>query len=147
MSHILQQICTATKGQDLGPAFRRHLLGSAGAASAQNRRRTVAELLELAEAEETHASQRARAEAEARRIRELEALAPKAEETWTFVEQLIAQSNGRSYDEAVQLLVKLRDRAVHQGMEAAYEERLRGIREARQRRRSLLQRFDRAGLP
>ena len=76
----------------------------------------------------------------------MEALALKAEETWTFAEQLITQSNARAYDEAVQLLVKLHDLAVHQGTEAAYEERLGGIREEYQRRRALLERFDRAGL-
>jgi uncharacterized Zn finger protein len=44
-------------------------------------------------------------------------------------------------------LVKLRDLAIHQGTEVAYEERLRRIREEYQRRRALLERFDRAGLP
>jgi hypothetical protein len=131
----------------LGLAFQRHLQGSTASTTAEPGQRTVSELLSMAEAEEVKARNRQVAEAEAQRIRELEALAPKAEETWTFAEQLITQSNARAYDEAVQLLVKLRDLAVHQGKEAAYERRLRGIREEYQRRRALLQRFDRAGLP
>jgi hypothetical protein len=73
----------------------------------------VGELLALAEVEEERARKQAATEAEKRRIRELEALAPKAEETWTFAEQLVEQGNGRAYDEAVQLLVNLHDLAIH----------------------------------
>jgi uncharacterized Zn finger protein len=74
-------------------------------------------------------------------------LAPKAAETWTFAEQLIQQGSGRAYDEALQLLVKLHDLAIHQGTETAYEERLGRIREAYPRRRAMLERLDKAGLP
>jgi hypothetical protein len=110
-------------------------------------RRTVGELLALAEVEEERTRKQLAAEAEARRIRELKALATKAEDTWTFAEQLIQRGNGRAYDEAWQLLVKLHDLAIHQGTETAYEERLERIRAAYPRRRALLERLDKAGLP
>ncbi|MBK9053563.1 MAG: hypothetical protein IPL78_22480 [Chloroflexi bacterium] len=67
-------------------------------------KRTVAELERLAKAERKQARQQAAAAAEAKRIRELETLASKAEATWTFIEQLVEQGTGRSYAEATELL-------------------------------------------
>jgi hypothetical protein len=134
------------KEAHLSLLFQRYLLAGQDSKLEATESRTVGELLALAEAEEEQVRKQLAAEAETRRIRELEALAPKVEETWTFAEQLIQQGTGRTYDEAVQLLVKLHELAIHQGTETAYQERLGGIRAAYPRRRALLERLDKAGL-
>ena len=135
------------KDAHLSLVFQRYLLSGQEMAPMAPGRRTAAELLALAKVEAERVSQRRAAEAEAQRIRELEALAPKAEDTWTFAEQLIEQGSGRSYDEAVQLLVKLHELAIHQGKEAAFAARLRRIRTTYPRRQALMRRLDKAGLP
>lgn len=63
-------------------------------------------MLALAEAEQARLRQQAAAAAEAHHIRELEALAPKEEYTWTFATQLLEQGYGH-YEEVVEILVKL----------------------------------------
>lgn len=135
------------KEAHLSLLFQRYLLSEQGSLSPTTERRTVGELLALAEAEAERVRIQLAAETEAQRIRELEALAPKAEATWTFVEQLIQRKNGRAYDEAVQLLVKLHDLAIHQGTETAYEGRVARIRAAYSRQRTFLERLDKANLP
>lgn len=132
----------------LGIAFQHHLMQTIPPQpQRQHGHRTVSELLEVAEEEQERALQRQIVEAEAKRIRELEALAPKAEDMWTFASQLIEQSNARAYDKAVELLRKLYDLAIYQGREAMCEERIGRIRQNYQRRRSLINRLDEAGLP
>ncbi|HEX6386525.1 MAG TPA: hypothetical protein VF177_17780 [Anaerolineae bacterium] len=135
------------KEAHLSLVFQRYLLSGRETAPMAPGRRTAAELLAMAEVEAGRVSQLRAAEAEAQRIRELEALAPKAEDMWTFAEQLIQQGNSRAYDEAVQLLVKLHDLAIHKGTEAAYAKRLRRIRATYSRRQALLRRLDEASLP
>lgn len=130
----------------LSLVFQRYLLSGRETEATAIGQRTAGELLALAEVEAERMRQQLAAEAEARRIRELEALAPKAEEMWTFAEQLIQQGTGRSYDEAVQLLVKLYDLAIHQGKEAACKARLHRIRATYSRRKAMLDRLDKAGL-
>ncbi|MDT8306247.1 MAG: hypothetical protein RRC07_09940 [Anaerolineae bacterium] len=130
----------------LSLAFRHYLEPSRAIRQSTQKRRTVGELVTLAEAEKDQLRQQAAAKAEARRIRELEALAPKAEETWTFARQLLEQGYSH-YDEVVELLVKLHDLAIHQGTEEAFETRLREIRATYPRRKGLLVRLDEAGLP
>lgn len=73
--------------------------------------------------------QRRVAEAEAKRIRELKALAKRESETWTESFALIEQMQAKPYAEAVRLLGKLRDLAKYQGEEAAFQKRLNGIYE------------------
>jgi len=127
--------------------FQRYLQRGKKSQLAAPGQRTVGDLLAMAEGEAERIRRQKEAEAEAKRIRELEALAPKAEETWTFAQQLIQQGSGRSYDEAVGLLVKLRDLAVHQKTTRVYITRLRQIREKYRRRSALLRRLGEAGLP
>jgi len=109
--------------------------------------RTVAELRQLAEVAQKKEAIRQKAAAAAARKKRLEALAPKAEGMWTFVQQLIEQGNGRSYDEATGLLVQLHDLAVFQGTENVFTSRIRQIRETYSRRSALLKRLNKAGLP
>ena len=131
--------------RNLDAAFRRQLLGSEQVATSGQR--TAGELLAAAEEERQRVKRQRAAQAEARRIAELEALAPKAEEAWISVTQLIEQGKAGPYQEAVALLVKLHNLAIHQGSEPEYEARLRRLREKYPNRQALLRRLDRAGLP
>jgi len=137
------------QGQEaqLSLAFYRHLCADAPATAVTPGRRTVAKLQALAEAEARRLQQQQTAAAEAQRIQELEAFAPKAEASWTFIEQLIKQGTSRSYDEAVQLLVKLHQLAIHRGTEATFASRMEKIRATYARRAALIRRFDQANLP
>ena len=90
--------------------------------------------------------QRRVAEAEAKRIRELQALAKRESETWTEIIALIEQMQAKPYAEAVRLLGKLRDLAEYQGEEATFQQRLNGIYEQYSRRSALLRRLREAGL-
>jgi hypothetical protein len=108
--------------------------------------RTVGRLLTKAEEQRERERRRRAAEAEARRIQELEALAKRETETWAEVERLIEQMQAKAYDEAVRLLVKLRDLAQYQGEEAAFQEHLNSIYERYKRRPALLSRLRERGL-
>jgi hypothetical protein len=120
--------------------------------------RTVGQLLATAaarrEARELHAEQ-ARAEQAARRQQQaaiarekyLESLAPQEDDVWHRVSTLIDTKKPREYDTAVQLLQDLRDLAERRRHSDAFEQRLTQLRLQHQRKPSLLQRFDRAGLP
>ena len=137
------------QGQEanLSLLFQRTLQSGRVAETTAQGKRTVAELERLAEAEYQHAQQKSAAAAEAKRIRELETLASKAEATWTFIEQLVEQGTGRSYTEATELLVKLHQLAMHQNKELAFAGRLKRLREANAKKRAWLSRVDKAGLP
>jgi len=130
----------------LSLAFQRLLVPEGEGAPDTRQRRIVGELLALAEAEEDQRRRQAAAEAEARRIQALEALAEKEEQTWAFAEQLLEQGYGH-YDEVVEMLVQLHDLAIHQGTEAIYEARVQEIRNRYPRRKGLLNQMDEAGLP
>lgn len=110
------------------------------------KRRTVSELLAAAEALGGRRRRERAAQAEARRIAELEALAEREAETWAEVDALIQQTKGKAYDEAVQLLLKLRDLARHRGQEMAFQQRLNHIYSQYSRRSALLRRLRNAGL-
>jgi hypothetical protein len=109
-------------------------------------RRTVGQLLQEAEDRRERERRRRAEEAEAKRIRELEALAKREAETWAEVESLIEQMQAKPYEEAVQLLVRLRDLAEYQGEEAAFQQRLNHVYEKYSRRSGLLRRLSDAGL-
>ena len=109
-------------------------------------RRTVSQLLREAEDRREQECKRRAEEAEAKRIRELEALAKRKDETWAKVEALIEQKQAKPYDEAVGLLIKLRDLAEYQEEEAAFRQRLNDIYQRYSRRSGLLRRLRDAGL-
>lgn len=109
-------------------------------------RRTVGELLQLAEEWRARERRRRAEEAEAQRIRDLEALASRETETWAEVGRLIERMEGKAYDEAVGLLVKLQELAEYQGEGAAFQARLNRIYAEYPRRSGLLRRLREAGL-
>lgn len=109
-------------------------------------RRTVQELLEAASEEEKKAEKRRQQEAEAKRIEELQTLAKREAQVWQQVESLIQKAQSKSYDEAVKLLVKLRDLAEYQNGLPVFQERLNQIYEQYSNRSGLKRRLQEVGL-
>lgn len=109
-------------------------------------RRTVQELLEAASEEEKKAEKRRQQEAEAKRIEELQTLAKREAQVWQQVESLIQKAQSKSYDEAVKLLVKLRDLAEYQNGLPVFQERLNQIYEQYSNRSGLKRRLQEIGL-
>jgi hypothetical protein len=129
----------------------------AGAAAA-SAGRTASELLAGAEARRAareEAEARAREEARARRAaeqaaayeRHLEKLAGRKDETWQQVEKLTMFSKPKEYDQATQLLRDLHVIARQEDDIAAFTTRVRELRTRYAKRPSLMERFDKAGLP
>jgi hypothetical protein len=127
-------------------------------ATAATARRTASELLAGAEARRAareEAEARAREEARARRAaeqaaayeRHLEKLAGRKDETWQQVEKLTMFSKPKEYDQATQLLRDLHVIARREDDIAAFTARVRELRTQYAKRPSLMERFDKAGLP
>lgn len=127
-----------------------------GAGKAPAKRRTVAELLRAAEeagAErrriqaETAAKEKARRErdAAAARVKHLDKLAGKEPALWKQVEQLVATKQPKRYDEAVGILIDLRDLAARKdGVD--FRRRLAVLRAEHARKPTLIERLHKAGL-
>lgn len=109
-------------------------------------RRTVQELFEAAAEEGKKAEKRRQQEAEAKRIEELQTLAKREAQVWQQVESLIQKAQSKSYDEAVKLLVKLRDLAEYQNGLPVFQERLNQIYEQYSNRSGLKRRLQEIGL-
>jgi hypothetical protein len=120
--------------------------------------RTASELLAGAKARRAareQAEARAREEARARRAaeqaaayeRHLEKLAGRRDETWQQVEKLTVLSKPKEYDQATQLLRDLHVIARREDDIAPFTARVRELRTQYAKRPSLMERFDKAGLP
>jgi hypothetical protein len=128
--------------------------GSGPAASA----RTAAQLWQAAgdrKAAREKAEEQRRPEEDARQAaaraaayaRHLDDLATRAEAAWQQAVALIETKRPHDYDLAVTLLRDLRALADRQGDSAAFAKRFLQLRARHQRKPSLLDRFDKAGLP
>jgi len=120
-------------------------------------RRTVGELLERADVLREEAErQQALAAAEARRLRQiaeeqaktqrLDELAPRREDAWRQVEELVKLTQQAAYDDAVRLLTDLRDLAAREGDDAEFVRRLHALRSHYTRKPTLMARLEKAGL-
>jgi cell division septum initiation protein DivIVA len=120
-------------------------------------RRTVGELLEAAEVraeERRQAEARKRAQEAERRQREaqiarakyLDKIAAQQPKLWAQIEGLIATKQPKRYDEAVQLLIDLRDLTQREGKGDKFRTRMESIRAAHARKPSFLDRLRKAGL-
>jgi hypothetical protein len=127
-------------------------------ATAASAARTAGELLAGAEARQAareEAEAQAREEARARLVAEqaaayehhLEKLAARKDETWQQVEKLTMFSKPKEYDQATQLLRDLHVIARREDDIAAFTARVRELRTRYAKRPSLMERFDKAGLP
>jgi hypothetical protein len=136
----LPHLCRTTPARAVQP-------GRAGAGRPElGARRTVGQLFAAAEDLRERERQEQAARTEAKRMAELEALAGRGERAWQEVDTLIQQSTGNAYDQAVRLLVKLKELAQHQGQDGAFQVRVARIEEQYARRRALMERLRRAGL-
>jgi hypothetical protein len=112
----------------------------------QTPRRTTAQLLAAAgEMRSRNQELKARA-AEGQRIAELEDLAAREEQAWALVARLVSRHGARPYDEAVDLLLKMRDAAAFKGDLPAFEERMAGLCLEVKNRRGLITRLRAAQL-
>jgi hypothetical protein len=87
-------------------------------------RRTTAHLLAAAEEARIRGRAQEVLTAENQRIAEIEDLAARQDQAWALIERLSARRGARPYDEAVDLLLKLRDAAAYAGSLPIFEERL-----------------------
>lgn len=120
-------------------------------------RRTVSELLQAAQTrteERRQAKARKREEEAARREREaaaarakhLDEIAGRQPQLWARIDSLIAATQPKSYDEAVSLLIDLRDLAQREGTDRQFRMRLEAIHVAHARKPSFIKRLEKAGL-
>jgi hypothetical protein len=120
--------------------------------------RTAAELLEAAADRKdarVKAAEQRRREEEARRTaaraaayaKHLDQLATRTQAAWEKAAELIETKRPRDYDLAVSLLRDLQALAERQEDPAAFRKRFLDLRAQHQRKPSLLDRFDQAGLP
>lgn len=108
--------------------------------------RTAGELFEQAGKIEMAVKRKAREEAERKRIQRLEKLSQEEETHWAYVEKLLEQKRGKTYDEATKLLAELRDMSEYKQRRSKFIERFKYIREKYGKSTALLERFRRAGL-
>lgn len=119
--------------------------------------RTVLKLLQKAEAytkekdrqiAEQKAKEKARKEKEAAIAREkyLNGLAGSENEIWKKVDSLILTKKPKDYDEAVRLLIDLKDLAKKNNTTGLFKSKLMAIRENHSRKSSFINRIDSAGL-
>ncbi|SRR5712691_1066831 len=156
---LLTRCMTSNDGSlatELVQRLRREREGDRGAGEAAARRRTVAELLRAGEqtaaerkriaaekaAQEKDRMERAAARA---RTRHLDQLAGREPVLWQKVESLIATKQPKSYDQAMELLVDLRDLAARKDA-AGFQRRVEALRAAHARKPTLMERLHKLAL-
>jgi FtsZ-interacting cell division protein YlmF len=132
--------------------------GTEGRQSAEmTKRRAVGELLRAAEEhaeERRRAAAKKRAEEKARKEREaaiarakyLDEITGREPKLWEEVASLIATKQPKSYDQAVKLLVDLRDLATRNEKTVEFDVKINGLRAMHARKPTLIERMQRAGL-
>lgn len=146
------------EGAQVQALLLRRFRAARGSSAAAVPGRTAAELWEAAEdrraAREKAAEQRRR-KAEARKAaaeaaayaKHLDQLATRTEEAWREAAELIETKKPREYDRAVSLLRDLQALAEREGGSAEFRQRFGELRVRHDRKPSLQERFDKAGLP
>jgi hypothetical protein len=125
--------------------------------SLKHQRRTVGELIRAGDeyreerrraAAKKAAEEKARREAEkaARREKHLNTIASREAKTWLRVDQLIATKQPGRYDEAISLLIDLRDVANRKGKMKEFMARVTLLRNQHEKKPSFLKRLGKAGL-
>ena len=76
----------------------------------------------------------------------IESLAGREESIWKEVDELIVLKKAATYDEAVKLLVDLRDLYLKTGKEKTFKQKLKTICENHYRKVAFLNRLKKAGL-
>jgi hypothetical protein len=112
-----------------------------GPPSSEQGQRRFSELVAIADDMATKRKKKDQAAVQKQRIKELEALAPKAPQTWDRVLDLIQMKQAYAYDEATQLLRDLRDLAEHQGQLPVFSQRFERLKADYIRRPALIKRL------
>jgi hypothetical protein len=84
--------------------------------------------------------------AEKVRIKALQAIAPKADAMWAEIDTLLVATKAQNYDQALKLLIQLRDLANYQNQTVIFQERVQRIAQKYPNRPGLLGRFRQAKL-
>jgi hypothetical protein len=143
-------------GTELKQRFRQTVSTTANS-KIDNQLRRVKDLISSAEKYAKERKRRAaekKAKARARKKREralarekyIESLAEREDSIWIKVEENIVLKKAAQYDEAVKLLVDLRDLNKKTGKEKAFKQKLKTICEKHRRKVSFLNRLQKAGL-
>jgi hypothetical protein len=129
-------------------ALRKRLAELAGVETpaGANPQRSLAELRQAADELRQEAARQAQIEAERKRVAALKELAKREEAAWRQVDTLIQEKKARPYDEAVALLVQLRELAQYEHRLPAFQRRFAEIRDRYASSTSLTRRFQDAGL-
>ncbi len=143
-------------GNELLQRFQKSLSGRS-TKNKEKKLRTAAELLQKAETYtkkrerrivEQKAKEKARKKKEAAIAREkyLNDLAKRKNVIWEKIDSLILTKKPKDYDEAVQLLVDLRDLGKKNNTISTFKSKLMAIKKNHSRKQSLIRRIDSAGL-
>ncbi|MBU0990237.1 MAG: hypothetical protein KJ823_08610, partial [Proteobacteria bacterium] len=127
-----------TDGADMKPRTVAYLISKGERHTAERKRRVA----------EQAAKEKAQKEREKAVIREkyLNELAKRGDQVWKQVDEFIKTKQQADYDEAVRLLVDLRDIDKRNGNETAFKRKLEDIREKHRRKPSFVRRLSEAGL-
>ncbi|MBU0734383.1 MAG: hypothetical protein KJ573_01065 [Proteobacteria bacterium] len=127
-----------TDGADMKPRTVAYLISKGERHTAERKRRIA----------EQAAKEKAQKEREKAVIREkyLNELAKRGDQVWKQVDEFIKTKQQADYDEAVRLLVDLRDIDKRNGNETAFKRKLEDIREKHRRKPSFVRRLSEAGL-
>jgi hypothetical protein len=108
--------------------------------------RKISDLLKLAEAERREEAKRISLEKERIRLKELQELDEKKDKTWDLIEELINTYKPEAYEEAVQLIVKLKELAEYKKQFSHFQKHLNQVLKKYKNRPSLMSRFMENGL-
>jgi hypothetical protein len=124
----------------------RERYGSQAIPMGTDSRRTLAELMEIAEGKQQQREQKEQKAAAKAREKQLNAIAPNAELIWKVVVELIEQKKSNSYTQAVAHLVDLHDLAEAEDDLDTFCDRLQQIIDRYPNRSAFLKRLEDAGL-
>ena len=116
------------------------------ASGAGDDQRSFSKLRELADRHRSDRKAKEKATAEAERRRYLESLKPKQAQIWETIDALIARKQAKSYEQAIQHLVDLRDLAALEGNSATFQAQIRQMQTTYSNRPGLLKRMRSAQL-
>lgn len=109
-------------------------------------RRSFSQLRELADQHRSHRKAKEKAAAQAERRQYLESLKSKQAQIWETINALIARKQAKSYEQAIQHLVDLRDLAALEGNSAIFQAQIRQMETTYSNRPGLLRRMRSAQL-
>jgi hypothetical protein len=109
-------------------------------------KRTLSELLKLAEGETEQRQKQEQEIAHQAKVEKLEALAKKEQKVWNQVFDLIALKQSKPYDQAVAFLLDLRDLAEYQGKLEEFKLAVKQMKKDYSNRPGLISRLQKVGL-